>query len=79
MIIRSAEPGRNSGEAEQPVEPLGLRGNGLSALHSLMEFYETGQGPDEEEAEIDLMVQLSGMVSCDWRIEDPESPEQVSP
>ena len=43
-----------------------------------MEFYETGQGSDEEEAEVDLMVQLSGMVNRDWHIEDPESPEQVS-
>jgi hypothetical protein len=78
MIVRSAEPGRNSGEAEQPVEPLDLRGTGPSALPPLMEFHETGQGPDEEEAEVDLMVQLSGMVNCDWRIQDAESTEQIS-
>jgi hypothetical protein len=42
-----------------------------------MEFHETGQGPDEEEAEVDLMVQLSGMVNCDWRIQDAESTEQI--
>jgi hypothetical protein len=75
MIIRPAdEAGRTSGEAEPPVESLHLHGNGLSALHASMELY----GPDEEKAEVDLMVQLSGMVNCDWRIEDPESPEQVS-
>jgi hypothetical protein len=75
MIIR---PARDSGEAEQPVEPLDLRGSGPSALHALMEFYETGQDPDEEEAEVDLMVQLSGMVNCNWPMQDAESTEQNS-
>jgi hypothetical protein len=77
-IICPPEPGRSSEEAEQPAESLDLHENSPGALHTLMKFYETGQGPDEEEAEVDLMVQLSGMVNRDWRIEDSESPEQVS-
>ena len=45
----------------------------MKALRGLMEFYEAGQSQDEKEAEVDLMVQLSGLVHRDWRMEDPES------
>ncbi len=31
-------------------------------LSSLTEFYESEQGLDEDESEVDLMIQLSGMV-----------------
>lgn len=37
-------------------------GNPGSSLHVLAEFYESGQGLDDEENEVDLMIQLSGMV-----------------
>ena len=32
------------------------------ALHALMKLYESGQILDEEESEVELMIQLSGMV-----------------
>ena len=73
MIIRLAEAFRDSGEAEQPAGSLRFHGNRSSALRGLMEFYEAGQSQDEEETEVDLMVQLSGLVHRDWRMEDPES------
>jgi len=77
MIIRVAEACRNSGEAEQPVESLPVHKKG-TVLQALIEFYEASQTQDEEEAEVDLMVQLSGMVNHDWRMEDPEFTEPVS-
>jgi hypothetical protein len=43
-----------------------------------MEFYEAAQSQNEEEAEVDLMVQLSGLVHHDWRMEEPESPGRAS-
>lgn len=36
-----------------------------SPLSSLAGFYETDQGLDEEESEVELMIQLSGMVYND--------------
>jgi hypothetical protein len=45
----------------------------MKALRGLMEFYEAAQSQNEEEAEVDLMVQLSGLVHHDWRMEEPES------
>lgn len=77
MIIRLAEACRDSGEAEQPAGSLRLHGNRSSALRGLMEFYEAGQSQDEDETEVDLMVQLSGLVHRDWRMEDPESSGQA--
>jgi hypothetical protein len=50
----------------------------MKALRGLMEFYEAGQSQDEKEAEVDLMVQLSGLVYYDWRMEDPESCGKLS-
>lgn len=47
----------------QPAEsanPLSV--SPIDALRSLMEFYESEPGADEEESEVDLMIQLSGMV-----------------
>ncbi len=41
--------------------------NHAGALRALMELYESGQVLDEEESEIDLMIQLSGMVYNDLR------------
>ncbi|MDQ3185334.1 MAG: hypothetical protein M3Q16_02505 [Pseudomonadota bacterium] len=35
--------------------------NYADALRALMEFYESGEGGGEEENEVDLMIQLSGM------------------
>ncbi|HVW64783.1 MAG TPA: hypothetical protein VHB01_07185 [Nitrosospira sp.] len=77
MIIRVAKACGNSVEAEQPAEPLSAQGN-CTVLDALIEFYEASQTQDEEEAEVDLMVQLSGMVNRDWRMEDPEFTELVS-
>lgn len=46
----------------------------MKALCSLMKYYAADhQTRDEEEAEVDLMVQFSGLVHHDWRMEDPES------
>ncbi len=47
----------------QPTEsanPLNI--SPIDALRALMEFYESGPAADEEESEVDLMIQLSGMV-----------------
>lgn len=37
----------------------------IDTLSSLTEFYESDQGLEEEESEVDLMIQLSGMVYND--------------
>lgn len=42
----------------------------VDTIHTLMEFYESGQTQDEEESEVDLMIQLSGMVYNDILKED---------
>jgi hypothetical protein len=34
----------------------------VDALHALMKLYESDDILDEEESEVDLMIQLSGMV-----------------
>lgn len=36
--------------------------NPVGVLRALMEFYESAPVPDEGESEVDLMIQLSGMV-----------------
>jgi hypothetical protein len=33
-----------------------------NALHGLREFYESGEMADDEENEVELMIQLNGMV-----------------
>lgn len=33
-----------------------------SALRSLMDFYESNEAREDEESDVDLMIQLSGMV-----------------
>lgn len=49
--------------APQSTEPVSaFDGKSTPALHALMEFYESDQVPDEMESEVDLMIQLSGMV-----------------
>jgi hypothetical protein len=42
----------------------------VDMIRALMEFYESGQIQDEEESEVDLMIQLSGMVYNDIPKED---------
>jgi hypothetical protein len=42
--------------------------NNVDALCSLMKMYESGQILEEEESEVDLMIQLSGMVHSDTRV-----------
>jgi hypothetical protein len=42
----------------------------VDTIRALMEFYESGQIQDEEESEVDLMIQLSGMVYNDIPKED---------
>ena len=37
--------------------------NHVEALRALMKFYESGEIGGEEENEVDLMIQLSGMTS----------------
>jgi hypothetical protein len=41
--------------------------NNVDALCSLMKMYESSQILDEDESEVDLMIQLSGMVHSDTR------------
>lgn len=56
--------------ALQPVESANtLEVNPVDALRALMEFYESGQVLDEE-SEVDLMIQLSGMVYNDIRSDE---------
>ena len=39
-----------------------FEGSSVGILRSLIEFYEANPVPDEGESEVDLMIQLSGMV-----------------
>ncbi|MDQ3186079.1 MAG: hypothetical protein M3Q16_06380 [Pseudomonadota bacterium] len=39
-----------------------FEGNSVAILRALMEFYESNPILDEGESEVDLMIQLSGMV-----------------
>jgi len=56
--------------ALQPAESANtLEMNPVDALRALMEFYESGQVLDEE-SEVDLMIQLSGMVYNDIRSDE---------
>lgn len=41
-----------------------------AALRALMKFYESTEGGGEEEDEIDLMIQLSGMIYNDTQGND---------
>jgi hypothetical protein len=49
--------------ASYATPPIDIRRE--SPLSSLAGFYETDQGLDEEESEVELMIQLSGMVYND--------------
>jgi hypothetical protein len=64
MIILIKEAGMKPVEVTlQPTESANpLNVSPIDALRALMEFYESGAAADEEESEIDLMIQLSGMV-----------------
>ena len=42
----------------------------VDALHALMKLYESGEILDEEESEVELMIQLSGMVYNDLRSDE---------
>ena len=44
----------------QPTLKSGSRN--AQALHALMDFYASGEDLDGEETEVDLMIQLSGLV-----------------
>jgi hypothetical protein len=69
MTISTAEPGTNLGEAEvlPSYSSTSVDLNNVDALCSLMKMYESGQVLDQEESEVDLMIQLSGMVHSDAR------------
>jgi len=55
----------------QPAEPANsLDVRPIGTLCALMEFYESGEVMDEGESEIDLMIQLSGMVYNDMRSDE---------
>ena len=48
-----------------PPPPLGTVSNIVqpsNALYGLSEFYESGEMADDEENEVELMIQLNGMV-----------------
>jgi hypothetical protein len=40
------------------------------ALRALMEFYESAEAGDEDENEVDLMIQLSGMTNINTQGDD---------
>lgn len=42
----------------------------IDALRAVMEFYESAELGDEEENEVDLMIQLSGITYNDMQSED---------
>ena len=67
MTISTIEPETNLAEAEVRPSYSSPTGdlNNVDALCSLMKMYESGQVLDEEESEVDLMIQLSGMVYSD--------------
>ncbi|MDN5752363.1 MAG: hypothetical protein L0H15_03650 [Nitrosospira sp.] len=64
MTIRFKEAGMSSAEATlQPSESVSaLEVDCPDTIRALMEFYESGQILDDEESEVDLMIQLSGMI-----------------
>lgn len=44
--------------------------NHVDAFRALMKFYESGEVGDEEENEVDLMIQLSGMTCSSTQSDD---------
>lgn len=72
MIIRIKEAGMNPVEITlQPGEQADIfDANPVDALRSLMELYESGETLEEEESEVELMIQLSGMVYNDLRSDE---------
>ena len=72
MTMSTIEAGVNLGEVEgqSGYSSPSIDLNNVDALCSLMKMYESGQVLDEEESEVDLMIQLSGMVYSDTRSVD---------
>lgn len=64
MTTRSNESCPHKGDIPPLPDQLRVLPDGSSSnpLRVLAEFYESDQGLDEEENEVDLMIQLSGMV-----------------
>jgi hypothetical protein len=69
MTTGTIEAGTNLSEADAHTSysSPSIDLNNVDALCSLMKMYESGQVLDEEESEVDLMIQLSGMVHSDPR------------
>lgn len=67
MSIPIKEVGMNlaSAAVQQGHTSASIDVNDIDTLSSLTEFYESDQGLDEEESEVELMIQLSGMVYND--------------
>ena len=54
------EPSEVTPQPTEAADP--VYANHAEALRALMEVYESGEVLDEEESEVALMIQLSGMV-----------------
>ncbi len=55
----------------QPTEEAGTpEVKHIDVLRAVMEYYESAEVGDEEENEVDLMIQLSGMTYNDTQSED---------
>ncbi len=69
MTISSLEAETNLSEIDVPpsCSSTSVDLNNVDALCSRMKMYESSQILDEEESEVDLMIQLSGMVHSDMR------------
>jgi hypothetical protein len=69
MTTSTIEAGTNLSEADvhTSYSSASVDLNNVDALCSLMKMYESGQTLEEEESEVDLMIQLSGMVHSDTR------------
>lgn len=67
MSIHIKEAGMNVASAalQQGHTSASIDVKDIDTLSSLTEFYESDQGLEEEESEVDLMIQLSGMVYND--------------
>lgn len=56
----------------QPVFEAPARTRTAAALKALMRSLEQGEGLDEEETEVDLMIELSGMIGGEARLLEVE-------
>ncbi|SEP23592.1 hypothetical protein [Nitrosovibrio sp. Nv6] len=72
MTIRIKAAGMNLAEAALQPDHVSasVDTNDIDTMCSLMEFYESDPVLDEEENEIDLMIQLSGMVYNEMRSDE---------